>query len=582
MKSNLIPLVLIGLILISCGKLSNHSQADGLQESNVAQVYKDTTSPKIDHRTVWVDSIYANMGLNEKIGQLFMVAAYSNRNQDHVDTIQKLIEKQHIGGVIFFQGGPVRQARLTNLYQSKAKVPLLVGIDGEWGLNMRLDSTARYPYNMTLGAIKDNTIIKQIGEQMGADCNRMGIHINFAPSVDVNINSKNPVIGVRSFGENKINVTEKAWAYVEGIQSTGILTTAKHFPGHGDTDTDSHFALPVIPFSEQRIDSVELYPYKELIRKGVTGVMVAHLNVPSYESNSKKPSSLSYTIITELLKEKLGFEGLIYTDALNMKGAANFGKQTGDVDVLAFKAGNDVLLFTENAPRAISKIIEAYNNNEITEARLAHSVKKILRAKYDVGLNHYTPIKIDHLVEDLNQESRAKLYKTAIENAITVVKNTDNLLPLSSSTKNKIAFIKLGDGIGTSFLEDLKAIGPMTDLSNLSRERLLKELSNHEQVLISYHRKNWRLTTPISNTDKQLIETIAQNNKVILTVFASQYSLVSTNLKDVESVVISYENTMAAQKSTANILFGKQQAQGHLPASISTIYPVNTGIRLGN
>lgn len=579
MKHIFLISTLMGLVMMSCGKGANSAATN--TDNNALTTSNDTIdSNALNARAVWIDSIYDAMSLEEKVGQLFMVAGYSNRKQDHVDTIQKLVTEHHIGGVIFFQGGPVRQAKLTNQYQAAAKVPLLIGIDGEWGLNMRLDSTARFPYNMTLGAIKDNGIIKEIGKQMGDDCRRMGIHINFAPTVDVNINPKNPVIGVRSFGEDKINVTEKAWAYTQGIQSTGTLASAKHYPGHGDTDTDSHFALPKIPFSKKRLDSIELYPYKELIRKGITGVMVSHLSVPSLEPDANRPSSLSYPIITGILKEELGFEGLIYTDALNMKGASKFGKQPGDIDVLAFKAGNDVLLFTENAPRAISKIIEAYNQEEITEERLAHSVKKILGAKYDVGLHNYSPIEINNLVEDLNQDNNTRLYKTAIENAVTVVKNTDNLLPLHRNPESKTAFIKLGNSSGATFLQALKRNGEITDISNLTREQKLRELEKYDQVIISYHRENYRLTGAISNADKQLIEAIAKRANTILVVFASQYSLVSTNLEQVKSLVVSYENTKVAAESTTDILLGTLEAKGTLPASISTIYSVNTGVSL--
>ncbi|MEO8774514.1 MAG: glycoside hydrolase family 3 N-terminal domain-containing protein [Gelidibacter sp.] len=561
MKNILITAIIAIIVLASCAKIPTK--------------HVDT----IDPRAQWVDSIYTNMSLQEKVGELFMVATYSNRNNAHTDSIQKLITDYHIGGLIFFQGGPVRQANQTNHYQSLAKVPLFIGIDGEWGLNMRLDSTSRYPYNMTLGAIKDNAIVKQIGRQIGEDCNRMGIHINFAPVVDINTNSKNPVIGVRSFGEDKFNVTEKAWAFTEGMQSTGVLASAKHFPGHGDTDTDSHKTLPTVSFSEQRIDSVELYPYKQLFNKGIAGVMVAHLNVPSLESENGLPSSLSYPIVTELLKEKLGFKGLIFTDALNMKGAADYG-QPGDIDLAAFKAGNDVLLFTEDAPKAISKIMEAYHQNDITEGRLSHSVKKILKAKFDAGLNNYKPIETDGLLEDLNQDVNTVLYKDAIENAITLIQNVDHQLPLNKNSNEKIAFLKLGDGSADAFLTALKRSGPMTDISNLSNKILLKDLKKYDRIIIGYHRENSRKTNAISNADKALIENISKNNKTILTVFASQYSLKETNLEAVESVIISYENSEVANRISAEIIFGESEAKGNLPASISKIYPVHSGINI--
>ncbi len=313
-------------------------------------------------RTFWVDSIFNQMSLKEKVGQLFMVATYSNRDKAHSDTIKSLIKKYHLGGLIFFQGGPMRQATLTNEYQALSTVPLMIGIDAEWGLKMRLDSTYRYPYNMTLGAIQNNDYVKELGKVVGKHCKRMGIHLNMAPVIDINTNPNNPIIGVRSFGENKFNVTEKALAFVDGMQSEGILASAKHFPGHGDTDTDSHHTLPIVAHSAERIDSIELYPFKALIKNDVASIMVAHLNVPAYENSDGVPSSLSKNIVTNLLKDKLHFNGLILTDALNMKGAANF-KEPGEIDLVAFAAGNDMLLFSENSPKGISKIIEDYQNN---------------------------------------------------------------------------------------------------------------------------------------------------------------------------------------------------------------------------
>ena len=561
MKNITITAILAIVVLASCAKIPT-------KQSTI-----------IDHRAKWVDSIYNTMSLKEKVGQVFMVATYSNRKSAHTDSIQKLINDSHIGGLIFFQGGPVRQANLTNHYQSLAKIPLFIGIDGEWGLNMRLDSTSSYPYNMTLGAIKDNDIIKQIGQQIGKDCNRMGIHINFAPDVDINTNAANPVIGVRSFGEDKFNVTEKALAFTEGMQSTGVLACAKHFPGHGDTDTDSHKTLPTVSFSKERIDSVELYPYKKLFRKGIAGVMVAHLNVPSLESQEGLPSSLSHYIVTDLLKEKLGYKGLIFTDALNMKGAANYG-QPGDIDLAAFMAGNDVLLFTEDAPKAISKIMEAYNNKEITEERLSHSVKKILEAKFDTGLNHYKAIIMDGLVDDLNKDVNSSLIKEATKNAITVIKNRNHLLPLHKNAKENTAFLKLGNGSSDVFLAALKQRISITDLSNLSNEKLLNELKKYDRIIIGYHRENPRITKAISDEEKEIIESFAKNKKIILTVFASQYILKETNLDAVDSIIISYENTEDANKISAEVIFGESDAKGTLPASISKTYPVHTGINI--
>lgn len=530
-------------------------------------------------KSKWVDSIYNGMTIQEKVGQLFMVATYSNRGESHVDSIQKLIKDYNIGGLIFFQGGPVRQANLTNRYQSMAKVPLLIGMDAEWGLNMRLDSTVRYPYNMTLGAIKNNELIKQIGSLIGQQCRRLGVHLNFAPVVDINTNSNNPIIGVRSFGEDKWNVANKAMAFTEGMQRQGIMACAKHFPGHGDTDKDSHKTLPTVSFSRERIDSVELYPYKELFKIGISGAMVAHLNVPSLEPANGLPSSLSYNVVTNILKKQLEYKGLVFTDALNMKGAANY-EEPGDIDLAAFKAGNDVLLFTEDAPKAISKILAAYHNKEITEDRLSHSVKKILGAKYDVNLNHYEPIETAHLVKDLNDTTNQTLNEEAFSEAITTIKNDKQMMPISASKKEKIAYMKLGDGDYVEFISELKSGMNVHDLTGLPSKKLIKALKKYDKVIIGYHRLNYRLTNVISDEDRAIIEIISRKNKVILDVFASQYCLKNLSLKNIEGVIVSYENSEVSQNVSAQIILGRKESKGKLPASFNEKFVAGYGIKI--
>ncbi|TXD47894.1 glycoside hydrolase family 3 protein [Polaribacter sp. IC073] len=531
------------------------------------------------NQTKWVDSIYNTMTLKEKVGQLFMIAAYSNKEESHTDTIQKLIKENGIGGLVFFQGGPVGQAKQTNLYQSTSKVPLLIAMDAEWGLNMRLDSTARFPYNMTLGALDDNDLVKKVGHKIGEHCNRLGVHINFAPVVDINTNSKNPIIGVRSFAENKINVTNKAIAFTEGLQSLNVLACAKHFPGHGDTDKDSHKTLPTVSLSKERIDSVEFYPYKKLFKNNIAGVMVAHLNVPSLESTDGLPSSLSHHIVSDILKEKLQFKGLIFTDALNMKGASNY-KETGDIDLAAFMAGNDVLVLTEDVSKGMSKIMEAYQTAEITEKRLAHSVKKILTAKFKVQLNNFKPIETANLITDLNDETNDALNEEIFINAITALKNTDKILPIIK--EEKIAFMHLGDGNSAAFLEELKAHVAVDVFSDVTNKKLLQKLKKYDKVIIGYHRLNSRLTSKISKKDQSMIERIAKNNKVVLDVFASQYCLENLSFENIEGTVISYENTDIAQKISAQIIIGNKEAKGRLPASINNNFVTGKGIEILN
>ncbi|MBY0424015.1 MAG: glycosyl hydrolase, partial [Cytophagales bacterium] len=331
---------------------------------------------EIQSRKQWVDSVFETMSLDQKIGQLFMVAAYSNRDEKHYANIDSLVSIYHLGGLIFMQGGPVRQATLTNRYQSKAKIPLFISIDGEWGLAMRLDSTVSYPRQMTLGAIKDVSHIYDMGAEIARQCRRIGIHIDFAPVVDVNSNPANPVIGFRSFGESKEQVAARGIAYMKGLQDNKVLACAKHFPGHGNTDTDSHHDLPVINNSKRRMDEIELYPFRKLIKDSLASVMVAHIHVPAYDDEPNKATTLSENVVTDLLKGKLDFEGLVFTDALNMKGVSKYFKP-GEVDVKALLAGNDVLLFSENVPIAIEKIKEAIEAHQISEKEIDKRVKKI-------------------------------------------------------------------------------------------------------------------------------------------------------------------------------------------------------------
>ncbi len=527
----------------------------------------------------WVDSLYNSMSLEERIGQLYMVQVLSENSDKVNNKVIALIKKQHIGGVIYSNGGPVRQARLNNNFQAASKIPLLVGMDAEWGLSMRLDSTYAFPWNMTLGAISDNNLVEQTGRQIGEHCKRLGVHFNFAPVVDINTNPKNPIIGNRSFGEDRDNVTNKGLAFMKGMQSAGVLANAKHFPGHGDTEDDSHKTLPTITFSEKRIDSVELYPYRKLIKEGLSSVMVAHLNVPSLEKKAGLPSSLSKHIITDILKGSLGFNGLIFTDALTMKGAANFS-ETGAIDLAAFKAGNDVLLMSEDVTIGTKKILEAFNKGDITEERLAHSVKKILMAKYKVGLHEYSPIGIYNLKKDLNRIKDDVLYENLMESAITVVKNTNSLLPLRDLETKKIAYVSLGDVKGSEFLDELKKYTKVHEIKAEKLDGVIAKLQNYNTVVIGFHKSNENPWKGFKFSQKEMawLYEIARTNTVILDVFARPYALNSLlSVENIEGIVMSYQNSRIAQEKSAQLIFGAIGAKGKLPVSTGEFFPVGTG-----
>ncbi len=528
--------------------------------------------------TKWVDSIYAQMNFEEKVGQLFMVAAYSNKDSVHVNYIDKLIKENKIGGLIFFQGGPGRQANLTNRFQAKSKVPLFIGIDAEWGLSMRLDSTYKYPWNTTLGAIRDLKLIEEVGKNMAQEAKRIGAQFNFAPVIDINTNPKNPIIGNRSFGEDKMNVTDHAVALMQGIQSQGVFCTGKHFPGHGDTALDSHYALPLVSFSKDRIEKVELYPYKRMFDEGLVSVMVAHLNIPSLEPRENYPTSVSYNVVTDLLQNELGFEGLIFTDALNMKAASKFLKP-GDIDLEAFLAGNDILLFAENVPLAVQKISEAYQKGLITDDRIAKSVKKILHYKFKAGLNHYKSIDTKNLSNDLNTTFKDALQYQLYEHATTVLKNKGNILPIKNLDQ-KIAYVKLGDDTNSSFVTTLKKYTEVIEVSDTNLDSLEVKLKEYKTVIVGYHKsdKAWK-KHDFSDIELVWLQDIAKKNNVILDAFTKPYSLSSIpNFDDFEGVVMSYQNSDISQIVAAELLFGAIEPQGKLPVSINEEFKDGFGL----
>jgi len=533
---------------------------------------------------IWVDSIYNQMNLQEKIGQLFMVDVFSNQTQKETEKIKDLIREQSIGGILFSKGGPLQQAKLNNEFQELSKVPLLIGMDAEWGLAMRLDSTYSLPWNMTLGAIQDLKLIEKAGAAISKHTNRLGVHINFAPDVDVNTNPRNPIIGNRSFGEDREEVSQRAIAFMNGMQKEGALTCAKHFPGHGDTKSDSHKTLPTIAFSKERIDSIELYPFRKIFAEGVSSVMVAHLDVPALDPEKDVPSSLSKPIVTELLQNKMNFQGLIFTDALNMKGASNF-KNPGEIDLAAFLAGNDVLTMSEDVPKASNRIFEAYNNGKISEERLAYSVKKILLAKYKAGLSRYKAVDTTNLINDLNTVDDQALYEELIENAITIIKNDSGILPIKDLETKKIAYVNFGDSESAPFLHQLSRYTQVDWVKAPNLEELLEKLKSYNLVIIGFHKSDaspWA-RYKFSEDEQQFIQEIARNNHTILDVFARPYALLDLkSTSNLEGIVMSYQNSEASQQKSAQLIFGAIEAKGKLPVSLGDNFPVGTGYQTKN
>ncbi len=533
----------------------------------------------------WVEAQYAKMTTEERIGQLFMVLVASDQPKSSTDKIGETIAEHQIGGVIFSKGGPVRQALLNNKFQQKAKIPLLIGMDAEWGLAMRLDSTYAFPWNMTLGAIHDNSIVEEIGYQIGTHANRLGVHINFAPVVDVNSNPKNPIIGNRSFGEDKTNVAAKAVAFHKGMEKAGILSSAKHFPGHGDTDVDSHKALPEISLNRSRLDSVELYPYKIMIGAGLSSVMVAHLNVPALEANTNTPSSLSKRVIGGVLQKDLEFQGLVFTDALNMKGVTATASKPGEAELNAFLAGNDILLMPEDLAAAKSALMTAYAERKISEKRLARSVKKVLRAKYKAGLHKYKPVDTMGLYADLNGIMSELAHEKAVEHSLTLLKNKFNLLGIKKLENKKIAYVKLGDADHSHFLETLNLYTEVTEVAAKDIVSLKKKLADYNLVILGYHKSNaspWK-DHDFSKKDLYWLNEIADmpSSNAVLATFARPYVLQQVlSYAPIDAVLMGYQNSEMAQRKMAEAIFGAIPVNGRLPVTAHPEFPVNSGIDL--
>ena len=532
----------------------------------------------------WVDSIYNNLTLDEKIGQLFFVQATS-KNKNNSEKILNDIKNFKIGGLIFSTGHPSIQANLTNKYQNASKTPLMISMDAEWGVGMRLDSVPKFPWNMSLGAIKNDLLIEKIGLEIGYQFKRLGIHMNFAPVIDINTNPKNPIIGNRSYGENKINVSEKGISFTKGIQSNNVLATAKHFPGHGDTSKDSHLTLPTINFDEKRIKKVELYPFKKLIEDGLSAVMIAHLNVPSLEKENMLPSTLSKNIIEKTLIKELNFNGLIITDALEMKGVSEFTKK--NVDLMAFLAGNDILLMSSDISKGIKSIKKSIKKGKISEQRLARSVKKILKAKYKVGLNSYKSIETTNLIDDLNSISVTNLINKSIESIPTLIKNKSNVIPVKLDTES-ILNIQFGNSDGVIFNDYLNKFKKIKSIkaSNINTNDLNSLLANHKLIIVSFHMKSdtpWEnMNKKFSDNEQDILKLIDEHDNKILASFTNPYTLSLLNLKSYNSVIVGFQNNYEFQKTIAQQIFGAKEIKGNLPVSINETYKEGTGIILKN
>jgi len=537
----------------------------------------------------WVDSLMRVLTPDQRVAQLFMVAAYSNRTRVDEDSISTLIQQYGIGGLIFFQGGPGRQARLLNRYQGQSRLPLLVALDGEWGAGMRLDSIVKFPYQMSLGGETDTALLYDMGREVARQFRRLGMHVNFAPVVDVNNNAANPVIGFRSWGENPAAVARDSRQYMRGMQDAGILAVAKHFPGHGDVDADSHLALPTVRVDRRRLDSLELPPFRSLMAGGLGGVMVAHLNVPALDTVSG-PSTLSRPIVTDLLRGQLGFKGLIFTDAMNMKGVIS-KFPPGEADVRALLAGNDILEFSKNMPLALRMVRTAVDSGRISQPEIDAHCRRVLALKQWAGLNHYRPIDPQHLYEDLNPPHARYLSHRLTELSITLLRNQKSLLPLQRLDTLRIATLVLG-GTARDTTDFQRAVADYAPTAHFhaSATPTLDELTQLREALKPYNLVLVALQglgrlpatsfgiTP--ETNLLLRELVGQRQAMVLSVFGSAYAVAKVrDLDRAGAVVLAYQESENAQSLAAQAIFGGIGATGKLPVTVSDKYPRGFGLR---
>ena len=536
---------------------------------------KNLTHKDVRKANSWVDKTYNALSQDEKLGQLFIIALYTNRGEDYIQNVRNIVTSEKIGGLILMQDDAAREINLVNEFQAKSKVPLIIGMDAEWGVFQRIATAHKFPWAMTLGAIQDKNLITEMAAKIAQDCKRMGINWDFAPVVDVNTNPANPIIGNRSFGSEVSNVISSGLAYSNGLQENNILAAMKHFPGHGDTDTDSHLDLPVVSHNLERLNSIELAPFKALMDKGIGGVMVAHLYVPALESEKGVPASVSKKIVTGLLKEKYGFKGLIITDALNM-GAVAKRYKPGELDALAFEAGNDIMLFSDGVKEGKRLIQLAIDQNKISQDRVEESVKKILLTKYFLGLTEYQPRNPEKINDDLNNDSHKILVQNLYGHALTLLKDDQKLLPLNC--KETYYFVPLEEAPYQTFLDQL----------NLNATVILKKGSEiatipaNSKVIVGFHKDNSTAYKPyrISEESKKILNDLSKNQNVILNVFGSAYALKEVDISKISTVLVSYENNEDSMTATAKALNGQSKISGKLPVLVNENLKEGMGIDL--
>lgn len=532
----------------------------------------------------WVNQQLEQLSLDEKIAQLMMVTVYPTQNDVSKNAILNTIKSYKPGGILVMQGTPVKTASWINEFQEAAKTPLLVAIDGEWGPAMRIDSTIIYPYAQTLGAIQDSTIVYQMGRDYGSQLKLLGINMNFAPVADINTNPLNPVINFRSFGEDKQNVAEKAWMVAKGMQDVGVIPVAKHFPGHGDTKTDSHKTLPLVPHTKKRLDEIESYPFRYLAEKGISGIMSAHLNVPSLD-NSGIPSSLSRKIITDYLKDEIGFKGFVVTDAINMKGVRT---TTGNAELNALIAGNDLAEFVPDLEKAIRSIKDAIEKDQISEEEINKKCRTILALKRWVRLNEYKPTDLKELTPRLNSPHYEVTNRKLIKGAFTIL-NNNGAIPVQHLDKIKIATVTIGSS-QISVFQKMLAKYTQVDHFVVSKNAIDKDWADLRHKLQNYNliiggidgiHKYSSKKYGTTEIQRKAVSEIVQENNSILVFFGNAYALKHfTNIQHAKALILAHQDNVLTQELAAQLVFGAFGTNGKLPITVDNRFKVNHGLEV--
>lgn len=522
----------------------------------------------------WAEQKLAQMTLEEKIAQLMIVRIHSNFDEKYNTKMVADIEKYQPGAVCFFQGGPVREINLTNRIQKVSKIPLLVTMDAEWGPSMRLDSMPRFPRNMTLGALAPqyDTLIFEMGKEIGRQCRNIGVHVNYAPVVDVNNNSKNPVINSRSFGENKELVVKKGIAYMTGLQSEHIVPCAKHFPGHGDTEVDSHLGLPVITKTKQQLQDTELYPFSKMIDQKVEMIMISHLNIPALDSSKNSIATLSYPIVTELLKNEMQYKGIIVSDGMEMEGLRKFYKNGADAEIKCLIAGVDLLCLPNDLNIIIPEIKKAVETGILSEKEINEKCLKILKLKEDHGLTTFIPLDPNNL-ELFDFDYATELIKTIETKALTLIAN-NGIIPMANRTN--CAVVIIGDQETTPFCIqickefNMKYFVVDKELTGSDAQKTMSSISNYSSVIVLYAATNQAPARQYGITSQAIrfLKELSQNKKVILALFGNPYALEQfKSLNHFSAVVVGYQRTANSVAGVMDGIFGKYQFEGLLPVT---------------